>query len=300
VPQAGEVLVRVRAAGLHNLVKSIAGGSHYSSAGQARAVAGVDGVGAAPDGGRVYFVFVRKPWGTMAELAAAPVSRCVPIPDGLDDLEAAAIVNPGMSAWSAVKLRGGLERGQNVLILGATGAAGKLAIQVARHLGVKRIAGAGRRAKELADAGLDRVISLNQPEEALREAFAAEAAAGIDLVVDYLWGRPMELVLEALARGYDAAGGRSTRVVEVGDMAGKTIALAGATLRSVDLTIVGSGFGSVPIDKILAAVPRIFELAAGGTLKVDVEPVPLENVQEAWNRTMTGRRIVFTVQRAEL
>ena len=295
VAEAGEVLVRVRAAGLHNLVKAIAGGTHYSSAGQSRAVAGVDGVGVTPEGRRVYFVFVRKPWGTMAEVAAAPVSRCVPVPDGLGDLEAAAIVNPGISAWSSLSLRGELKKGQSALILGATGVAGRLAIQVARHLGAGRIVAAGRNLEALAGADVDSVISLNQTEDAIREAFAAEARAGIDVVVDYTWGRPMELLLEALARGYDVAGGHSTRIVQVGDASGKTIALRGGTLRSIDLTMMGSGFGSVPMERILAATPRIFELAAAGTLKVDVEPVPLEKVQESWNRKTAGRRIVFTV-----
>jgi NADPH:quinone reductase-like Zn-dependent oxidoreductase len=294
-PEAGEMLVRVRAAALHNLAKVIARGTHYSSDGRVPAVAGVDGVGVTPDGGRVYFVFVRKPWGTMAEFAAAPIHECIAVPDRLDDLQAAAIVNPGMPAWISLHEKGALKKGETVLILGATGVAGKLAIQLARRLGAKRIVGAGRKVEALAGADVDKVISLSQSEEAIREAFRAEAAAGIDVVVDYLWGRPTEQLLEALALQFSQAGSRPTRLVQVGDMAGKTISLAGATLRSIDLAIMGSGFGSVPMEKVLATVPRLFELASGGGLKVDVEPVPLERVEEAWSQPTEGRRIVFTM-----
>jgi NADPH:quinone reductase-like Zn-dependent oxidoreductase len=297
VTEAGEVLVRVRAAGLHNLVKVIARGTHYSSDGRVPAVAGVDGVGVTPDGRRVYFVFVRKPWGTMAEFAAAQLKDCIEVPEGLDDLQAAAIVNPGMPAWFSLNEKGALKKGETVLILGATGVAGKLAIQLARRLGAKRIVGAGRKVGALAGTDVDRAISLSQPEEAIREAFRTEAAAGIDVVVDYLWGRPTELLLEALARQFSQAGSRPTRLVQVGDMAGKTITLAGATLRSIDLTIMGSGFGSVPMERVQTTVPHLFELAAVGGLKVDVEPVPIERVEETWNCLKEGQRIVFTMSR---
>jgi NADPH2:quinone reductase len=143
--------------------------------------------------------------------------------------------------------------------------------------------------------GVDAIISLAQPEEAIREAFAAEAGQGIDVVIDYLWGRPTELLLEALATGFQASATRPTRLVEVGESAGKTITLPGATLRSIDLKILGSGFGSAPLDRIFAAIPILFDLAAEGALKIAVEPVPLPQVAEAWSRVEKGRRIVFTI-----
>jgi NADPH2:quinone reductase len=180
-------------------------------------------------------------------------------------------------------------------VLGATGVAGQLAIQAARLLGAKRVIGAGRNLAAIAAADVDATIALGNPEDAVREAFAREAASGIDVVVDYLWGRPMELLLEALARGFKASSTHRTRLVEVGESAGKTITLPGATLRSIDLTLLGSGFGSAPLDKILAAIPALFRMAAAGNLKVDVEPVPLADVESAWNRVEKGRRVVFTV-----
>jgi NADPH:quinone reductase-like Zn-dependent oxidoreductase len=198
-----------------------------------------------------------------------------------------------MSAWLSLKQRAALAAGETVLVLGATGVAGQLALQAARHLGAKRVIAAGRNIEAIAASGADSVIALSQPEDAIREAFAAEAAAGIDVVIDYLWGRPTELLLEALARGFRAASTRPTRLVEVGESAGKTITLPGATLRSVDLRLIGSGFGAVPLDRVLAAIPTLFILAARGALKIAVETVPLADVEAAWNRVEKGRRIVF-------
>jgi len=294
-PTDGESLVHVRAAGLHNLVKSIASGAHYSSAASGPAIPGVDGVGVLDDGSRVYFLFVRKPWGTMAELAAAPRKSMIPVPDGLSDALAAAIPNPGMAAWISLKDRAGLASGETVLILGATGVAGQLAIQVARLLGARRVIAAGRNVDALASAEVDAIVALGQPEDAVREAFAAEAASGIDVVIDYLWGRPTELLLEALARGFKAESTHKTRLVEVGAMAGSTITLPAATLRSIDLTLLGSGFGAAPLDRILAAIPTLFQMAAAGKLTVATEPVPLAEIEAAWNRVEKGRRIVFTI-----
>ncbi len=294
-PAAGEALIQVRAVGLHPVVKAIASGAHYSARGEVPAVAGLDGVGVLEDGSRVYFGFVRKPWGTMAERAAAPRSKCIPLPDGLSDAEAAAIANPGMSAWLSLKERAGLVAGETVLVMGATGVAGQLALQAARQLGAKRVIGAGRNVDAIAAANVDAIIALGEPEEAVLEALTREAASGIDVVIDYLWGRPTELLLQALATGFKASATQRTRLVEVGESAGKTIALPGATLRSIDLTMLGSGFGSASLDKILAAIPGLFQMAAEGKLKIAVEPVPLAEVESSWNRVEKGRRIVFTV-----
>jgi NADPH2:quinone reductase len=295
-PEGSEILVDVRAAGLHPVVKAIASGAHYSSTGEVPAIPGVDGVGVLKDGSRVYFGAARRKWGTMAERSVALPSMCLPLPDGIDDVQAAAIANPGMSAWLSIKDRAGVKAGETVVILGATGVAGQLAIQVARILGAKRVIGVGRNVAAISAANVDAVIALGEPEDAVREAFLAEATNGIDVVIDYLWGRPTELLLEALAKGFKASRTQRTRLVEVGESAGKTITLPGATLRSIDLTLMGSGFGAVPLDQVLAAIPTLFKMAVAGSLKVDVEPVPLSEVETAWNRVEKGRRIVFTVK----
>jgi NADPH:quinone reductase-like Zn-dependent oxidoreductase len=295
VPGEGEELVKVRACGLHPIVKALARGEHYMGTGEVPFVPGVDGAGVLEDGRRVYFGLIRKPWGTMAELAAAPRNMCFPIPDALDSQQSAAIVNPGMSAWLTMNERGALRAGETALVLGATGVAGHLAIQVARLLGAKRVVAAGRNVASLASANVDAVISLGESEEAIREAFVAEVRAGVDLVVDYLWGRPAELLLEALATGFSAKSTHKTRWVEVGESAGKTITLPGAILRSIDLTLLGSGFGSASLDRVIAAIPTLFSMAVAGTINVPVKETPLANVETAWDQIEKGRRTVFTI-----
>jgi NADPH:quinone reductase-like Zn-dependent oxidoreductase len=295
IPNENELLIEVRAAGLHPIVKALASGAHYSFSGQVPMVAGIDGVGTGPDGARLYFGSARKPWGTMAERCAAPRSMCLPLPDGISDFEAAAIANPGMSAWISLKDRAGIASGETVLILGATGVAGQLAIQMARYLGARRIIAAGRNVQALSGENVDAVIALGQSDDAVREAFVSETTSGIDVVIDYLWGRPTELLLEALAKGFKPSATRSTRLIEVGESAGHTITLPGSVLRSVDLKLLGSGFGSVPLDSILTAIPELFGLAAAGTFHVDVEPVPLSDVESGWNRVEKGRRVVFSL-----
>ncbi len=294
VATGDEALIRMRAAGLHPIVKALANGSHYAATGEVPMVPGVDGVGTLEDGSRVYVVFARKPWGTMCEKTVAPRSKCLPVPDGLEDTLAAAIVNPGMSAWLSLKERAAVAPGETVLILGATGVAGQLAIQVARRLGAKRVIGAGRNVSAISGE-VDAVISLAEPEDAIRDAFSAETAKGVDVVIDYLWGRPTELLLQALAKGFAASTTRSTRLVELGESAGKTITLPGATLRSIDLKLLGGGFGAVPLDRIFETIPALFSMAAAGELKIAIDPVPLAEVESAWGRVEKGRRIVFTL-----
>jgi NADPH:quinone reductase-like Zn-dependent oxidoreductase len=292
-PNADEALIKVRAAGLHPIVKALAAGSHYMRTGQLPMIPGIDGVGTLEDGTRVLFGVARKPWGTMSEFTVAPRDRCLRIPDGLDDAIAAAIPNPGMSAWLSLKERARLAARETVLVLGATGVAGRLAVQVAKYLGAKRVIGAGRNAESLQSAGVDSIVRLDEPDDAVRQAFATEAEQGIDVIIDYLWGRPTELLLEALAKGFRPDGARSTRLVEVGESAGKTISLPGATLRSVDLRILGSGFGSVSLQGVFDAIPTLFSLAASGDLTIEIEPVRLVDVESAWSRKTDGRRIVF-------
>ena len=294
-PDEGEVLIQVRSAGLHPIVKALASGAHYLAKGEVSSVPGVDGVGILKDGRRVYFTFARKPWGSMCEYTVAPLDRCLPIPDAIDDFQAAAIVNPGMSAFLSLRERAAVAAGETVLILGATGVAGQLAIQVARHLGAGRVIAAGRNVEGLSTLQIDAIVPLGQSEDGVREAFAAEAASGIDVVIDYLWGRPTELLLEALSKRLNPEAPRPVRLVEVGESAGRTINLPGATLRSIDLKMMGSGFGSFPLKKVFDAIPALFELAAAGTLRVAVEPVALAEIEEAWNRPERGRRIVFTI-----
>ena len=201
VAQDGEVLVAVRAAGLHPIVKGRASGTHYSSDGIVPMVPGVDGVGTLEDGRRVYFGSTRAPFGTMAERTVANAAMCLTVPDGVSDADAAGMANPAMSSWAALTVRAKFVAGESVLILGATGVAGQMAVQIAKRLGARRVVAAGRNPEaleELKRLGADAVIPLEQHRETLVSAFRAEIAGdGVDVVLDYLWGGPAESLLAA-------------------------------------------------------------------------------------------------------
>lgn len=291
----GEVLVKVRTASLKNIDKAMASGGHYASFRELPVVCGVDGVGTLETGERVFFGGCRRPFGTMAEKTVAPRAFCFPVPEGLDDATAAALPNPAVSSWLPLKWRAQLKPGESVLILGATGIAGKLAVQIAKLLGAGRVIAVGRNAQQLKMAkslGADVTIQIDEPGKSLVEAFAAVAKDGIDIVLDYLWGAPTEALVEALT-GHDlAAEPHTTRLIEIGSMAGPSISLPSAALRSSGLEIYGAGGGSVPKQAIFEALPQVFEHAARGALKLETKKVPLADVEAEWNRR-EDRRIVF-------
>ena len=236
VARDGELLVTIKAAGLHQIVKSLAKGKHYGSTGELPFIPGVDGVGQLEDGRRVYFGGARNPFGTFAERGLASPHMLVPLPDGLDDETAAGIANPAMSSLVALSARAKFVAGESVLILGATGVAGQMAIQNAKRLGARRVVGAGRNREALAKLGglgADALIPLDQEREALVAALRAEVAgAGVDVVLDYLWGQPAECMIEAIAqKGLQKTAPR-VRYVQIGEMAGAAVSLKAAALRS--------------------------------------------------------------------
>ena len=289
--------VKVTAAGLHQIVKALASGSHYGSTGELPFIPGVDGVGRLEDGSRVYFGGSRPPFGTFAERGLAPKWMCIPLPDGLEDATAAGIANPAMSSWVALTARAKFVAGESVLILGATGVAGQLAVQIAKRLGARRVVGAGRNPEALAkltELGADAVVSLDQEHDSLVAAFRKEYAdGGVDVVLDYLWAKPAEALLGAISqRGLSKAASR-LRYVQIGNSAGPTISLAAATLRSSGLELLGSGFGSASLEQILAAVKEFFKIAAAEPFQFSVKTAPLSEVETLWNSSEDGTRLVF-------
>ena len=295
VPASDEVLVTVTAAGLHPIVKALAKGTHYGSTGLLPFVPGVDGVGRTPDGARVLFGASRPPFGTFAERSLTKPASCTPIPDPLDDATVAAMMNPAMSSWAALEHRAHFVSGESILILGATGSAGQLAVQIARRFGAKRIVAAGRNHKALEETkalGADATISLHQDHHALVSAFRAELAAGkIDVILDYLWGAPAEALLAAIVqKGLDHDAAR-LRYVQIGNSAGPNITLAAATLRSSGLELLGSGFGSVSMDKIFASLRAVLAEAAERPFQIKVTKAPLRDVEKLWNAPEDARLV---------
>ncbi len=292
----GELVVNVTAAGLHPIVRALANGTHYGSTGELPFIPGVDGTGRLEDGTRVYFGTTRPPYGTFAEKAITAKWICMPLPEGLDEVTAAGIANPGMSSWAALKARAKFAAGESVLILGATGIAGKLSVQIAKRLGARRVIAAGRNPQaleELKALGADTVISLTQEHDALVSAFRAELAEGVDVVLDYLWGAPAEAVLAAIAQKGRKLASARIRFVQVGNSAAPTITLPAATLRSSGLELLGSGFGSASMDEILQAVREFFEVVAASPFQVSLKSVPLRDVESVWNDPERDARIVF-------
>jgi len=296
-PTEGQVLVDMLAAGLHPRVRSGADGTHYTSDGRLPLIPGVDGVGRLPDGRRVYFVADDDAPGTMAEQALLDPRRSVPLPDDADPVTIAAAMNPAMSSWVALRRRTEFRPGRSILVLGATGNAGRMAVQIARHLGADRIVAAGRDPKRLAlltDLGATDVVSLaGDPAQSADKL--AEAAADVDVVIDYTWGAPTERAIPALlSRRTD----RSAPLdwIQIGSMAGPDITLPSSVLRAANLRIMGSGQGSVTAAGIIAELPSLMTELSKGTLTVAALPRPLAQVEDAWTApTEPGQRVVLTV-----
>lgn len=292
----GEEVVRVTACPLTNLDRARAAGTHFSSPTTLPAVCGASlAAGRLEDGSRVLF---RSSGGTMAERAVTRRAWCSPIPDAVEDALAAAVQNPGVSAWNALEWRAKLRPGESVLVLGATGVAGQLAVQIAKHLGAGRVVAAGRNPRVLAGLpalGADAVVRLDQPDDALRGALR-EAAGGTDydVVLDYLWGHPTEVFVSTLGSADMELRFSRTRLVQIGVMAAPTLSLPAEVLRSSGLEIVGSGTGNAPPAEVLAReLGRVLDLLAGGELRLEVSRVPLARVRDVWDLDQRGRRTVL-------
>jgi NADPH:quinone reductase-like Zn-dependent oxidoreductase len=299
VPQAGEVLVAVTASAISQITKSRASGSHHTSPGSLPAVVGIDGVGRTQDGRRVYFVMPEEPFGGMAEKVAVRLRQCVPLPDDVDDVTAAAIAIPGMSSWAAFQERAHLIAGENVLINGATGAAGRLAVQIAKYMGAKRVIATGRSVAALEQVkalGADATIPLTQSPMALETAFQEQfGGEGVDVVLDYLWGKSAETLIVAAAKaGKDAV---PIRFVQIGAVSGGDITLPGAALRSSALVLMGSGIGSIPLKGLVGAISGVLQAVVPGKLKIETKDVPLAEVEDTWNKDSGSSRVVFVMRR---
>jgi NADPH:quinone reductase-like Zn-dependent oxidoreductase len=255
-------------------------------------VPGLDGVGRLADGRRVYFVLHDTPMGSMSEQTLVDPRRCVPVPEGVDEALVAAAMNPAMSSWLALRFRAPLRGGEKVLILGVTGQAGQMAVQVARRLGAAKVIGAGRDPHRLAASGADELVSLSGAPEAVAEALA-RAAADVDVVIDYLWGAPAGAAMVAVLTAREDRS-RALKWVQVGSMAGPTLALPSAALRSANLQVLGSGQGSVAVAEIVGELPSLMREISLGALKVSPLRVPLAEVEATWGAPEPeGRRVVF-------
>ncbi len=287
-----EMLVDVLAAGLHPRVRSQADGSHYTSTDELPLVPGVDGVGRGPDGLLRYFVLPDTTMGAMAEQTVIDVRRSIMLAEDADPVAVAAAMNPAMSSWIALRQRVAFQAGQDVLVLGATGNAGQMAIQVARRLGAGQIVAAGRDTGRLAGLtalGATATVPLGAADTADR---LAKTAADVDVVLDYLWGPPAAGAMAAVIT-HRADRSKPLSWVEIGSVAGLTAEIPAAALRAARLQLVGSGQGSVSTREYLTGLGVLAQEITAGVIDVDARPVPLAQVEEAWAATGARHRVVL-------
>ncbi len=208
IPGAGEILIDIKASVLENFDKGTAAGTHYSSKSlypQFPAIVGTDGIGMTAEGELVGFGAIKPPYGAFAEKAAAGYT--IPIPEGIDPAKAATIPPATLTSLLPFKYAAKLQPGETVLVNGATGVSGRIAVQVAKMLGAGKVIATGRNKRSLEllpKLGADVIIDLDQPDEQLAAAFAGAAGEnGIDVVADFIWGRPAEILIGTFV-GYTA------------------------------------------------------------------------------------------------
>lgn len=289
----GQCVVKVTASAVSHVTKSRASGRHYSAGGSPNFIPGIDGTGVF-EGKRVYFLLPESPYGGMAEESLVDESHLFVLPEKLPDDAAAAMAIPGMSSWAALVERAGLLKGETVLVNGATGTSGRLAIQVAKHLGAGRVVATGRNTnsfEELRRLGAEATISLAQDADSLEQELRREFEQGVHVVLDYLWGKSAETVIVAAAKA--SPDGIPVRFVQIGAASGSDITLPSAALRSSALQLMGSGIGSIPFPKLFKAIKGVLGAAPIAGFEVDTERVPLLEVNAAWSRENSKSRLVL-------
>ncbi|MEO6685985.1 MAG: zinc-binding alcohol dehydrogenase family protein [Dyadobacter sp.] len=293
-----QIMMYVKAAAIKNLDRSIASGSHYSNeiAPKPRII-GSDGVGILADGTRIYALSMD---GMVAEKAVIEKDRIVVLPDNLDFITAAALPNAVIGAAMGLRFKADLQPGETVLINGATGVTGRIAVQIARHYGAKKIIATGRNPeslKALLELGADEVISLQQSDDSLIDQLQTmHNQTPFDVIVDYLWGHSAELILSSLKK--QGSFTPKTRFVSVGSVAGDIMQLSASTLRSVNLHLTGSGLGSLTrqdIGKLFSEIlPEMFQLAVDGKIRIETVSVPIEKIEAVYDLAIPdGKRLVI-------
>lgn len=268
----GEVLVEVSSAGLNptDLVASTGVRGNLA----VPYVAGTEGVGRLEGGRRVYFAPTRLPHGSMAEYTPVRAERAFPVPEGLSDGDALGIGIAGSTAWLAITWKGDLRAGESVLVLGATGSVGQIAVQAARLLGAAKVVAAGRNRAVLAslhESCADDIVVLDDGYE---QRLIDAADGGFDLVIDSLFAAPMAAALRATKYG--------GRIVNLGMRAGRTMELSGLAWKGRDL--LNYNLDLPPVSIYRAAYERLAQHVLAGELVVKSEVLPMSDVAIGWQR----------------
>lgn len=292
-----EVLMTVKAASIKQLDRMKAAGKHYTSYPSLPTAVGIDGAGTLENGTRIYA------WGKtgmIAEKALVIKNQWTVLPDSIDYETAAVLPNALLGSDAALLYRGNIQPGHTVLVNGATGVTGKTAVQMAKHRGAVKVIATGRNEKileQLKSMGADVVINLSNNENDIATQLEQICkSTPIDIVLDYLWGSPLETIIKVIGKMPP----HKTKIVTVGQMAGANINLPSSVLRSTQIEIVGSGIGSIPPkelnDYMQKVVPQAFQLAAEGKLTIDFETVELKDIEKIWSeKEPPGSRFVVKI-----
>lgn len=287
-PTSGHAVVEVSAAGLNPIDIAVAAGRIPEAQTGFPRVAGHEGVGLV-GGRRMYFGRTKTPFGAMGERALAPEDALFEVHDEVPDDLAVALGTSGVAAWLSLTARARLCPGETVLVLGATGVVGTLAVQLARIRGAGRIVAAGRAADSLAAAhsrGADALVDLNTTGD-LTTAFLDAAGGPVDVVIDPIWGPAAIAALGACAP--------YGRHVQIGQAAAPVASLSSGPFRArgADLLAYSNAYASPAVQR--TAYATVLEYAARGELTVDIERIPLAEVKVAWQRQNTSahRKLVL-------
>ncbi len=277
-PDEGQAVVEVAVAGLNPVDLAMASGAMGEPT--VPSVVGREGVGTLPDGRRVYFNSPVRPYGSWAERALVDPEQAFPVADGVDDDLAVAMGIPGLAAWLPLEWHARLKAGERVLVLGATGVVGQIAVQAAKVLGAGHVVAAARDAEAMerltGGLGADAAVVLGQGDDA--EALKAQAGDGYDVVIDPVYGAPFVAALEATAVG--------ARLVTIGQSAGGD---AEVPLRSLMGRVhFGHGNQLTPPEVQRAAYEKLTRHAAAGDITVEVQRFRLDQAAEAWEAQQAG------------
>jgi NADPH2:quinone reductase len=276
-PAAGDgAVVEIVAAPLNPIDLAVAAGRNPAGHPPLPFVPGCEGIGTLD--GRLVWVYrggvgiARN--GCMAERVAAPEEAITPVPEGADPALAAAMGIAGMAGWSSLSTRVPVHDDDVVLVLGATGTVGTVAVQAAQLLGARRVVAAGRDRDALGRIEADATVVLEGDD--LADAFRDACDGGPTLVFDPLWGEPAAAAAEAAARG--------ARIVQLGQSAGATSPITSAAIRFKGLELYGFSNFNLPKDVLDREYARLVEHAMNGDIRVEIDRLPLDDVAAAWER----------------
>ncbi|MBJ7472204.1 MAG: zinc-binding dehydrogenase [Solirubrobacteraceae bacterium] len=281
----GELAVgKVLAAGINPVDLMISGGEYYAIRPKPPYTPGLEGVAEREDGSRVYF---GRPGdlkhGSLAEQLLLDPAECFDLPDGTDPATAIGCGIAGIAAYLSVMDRGAIQAGEKVIVTGATGAAGRLAVQLAKNAGAAQVIAVGRNAEALEQVkalGADETVRFHGPLYMHQVDLRDLTDGGADLIIDFTWGAPAMAALNCAAK--------DARLIQVGNAASLGVGVSATELRRGNFVIKGYSNWNETLERKQEAFTELLGQVAAGTLKLHTEAVGLDDVPSAWERQATS------------